>query len=118
MRKLTFLLLLTVLAVSCHKISLTKGTYEANTPDGVIYVELQSGHNCEAYFAGEKKESGYYEISNGEIDLIVHAEIGSHSWWFGGSLGKGKIAGDSFSIQSQWMRSTNPEYRELVFKKR
>ena len=40
------------------------------------------------------------------------------SWWFGGSLGKGKIYGDSFTIQSQRMYASDAvEYIDVYFHK-
>ena len=58
---------------------------------------------CVMYFqGGNEKEDGYYDISEGEIELYAHAETnlsgGTASWWFGGTLGTGTISGDKFTI--------------------
>ena len=73
------------------------------------------------FFQGEKREEGSYWISNGEIDLIAHATIKkgftSDAWWFGGTLGKGLISGDFFTIQAQRTYDKGIEYRYLTFYK-
>ena len=117
MKRLVLLFLVLAFAVSCQKITLSKGVYAANTPEGKLYLELLSGHDCEAYFQPNNKESGSYYISDGEIDLIIHADSGMSTWWFGGKLGKGQIKGTSFTIQAQRMRTLTPEYLEILFVK-
>ena len=117
-----FLSILTLLLVtSCQKDTLSKGLYYADTPDGLLYLELMSGHNCVMFFQGGQKSQCSYFISHGEIDLIGDAkiQIGSRtvSWWFGGSMGKGVINGNSFRIQGQRLYRLDPEYRYLTFYK-
>ena len=114
------ILLLTV--VSCQLDSLPKGMYMADTKDGVLYLQLMSNHECSLQFAGGKSKDGSYWISGDEIDLIanVHVDVGGRdvSWWFGGSLGKGTIVGDTFTIQSQRLYSSDKvEYINLTFRK-
>lgn len=109
-----------LLASSCQK-QLSKGLYFADTEDGIIYLELMKGKDCIMFFQGEKEESCTYYISDGQIDLMGHATINingyTNSWWFGGSLGKGIINGDSFKIQAQRMCKPGLEYKYLTFYK-
>lgn len=84
MKKYLILLLTLCFLTSCQKYSLSKGLYFADTPDGMLYLELQSGHDCIMFFQGENKEEGSYWISNGEINLISHATVKKGSYTLGG----------------------------------
>ena len=120
-----FLIALTALllaATSCQRQSLPKGMYIADTKDGVLYLQLMSNHECSMQFAGNKAEDCSYWISGNEIDLIAHAHVDVRgrdvTWWFGGSLGKGTIVGETFTIQSQRLYSSDVvEYIYITFKK-
>ena len=121
MKRLFVALLITLLSItSCQKYNLSKGLYFADTKDGIIFLELMGGTDCVMYFqGGNEKEDGYYDISEGEIELYAHAETnlsgGTASWWFGGNLGAGIIKGDKFTIKAQRLYLTGLEYHYLTF---
>lgn len=120
-----FLIAITALLLttaSCQLNSLPKGMYMADTKDGVLYLQLMSNNECSMQFAGNKSKDGSYWLSGNEIDLIAnaHIDVRGHdvTWWFGGSLGKGIISGETFTIQSQRLYSIDlVEYIYLTFKK-
>lgn len=112
-------LLLTFTA--CTKDTLTRGLYFADTMDGMLYLELQTNEKAVMFFQGGEKEECKYKISKGQIDILGYASTKingyTHSWWFGGALGKGTIKDGSFTIKSQRTYGPNFEYHYLTFYK-
>ncbi len=121
MKRLFFVIASLILAISCQKDNLSKGLYFTDTNDGIIYVELLGGNDCLIFFQGQQKDNGYYNITKGEINLMGQAKTTingrSISWWFGGSLGPGKITGNTFYIQGQRVSGTSIEYKYMTFYK-
>ncbi len=121
MKRLIIVLATLFLALSCQKSTLSKGLYFTDTSDGIIYIELLRGDDCLVFFQGQEKDNGYYKIAKGEINLMGQAKTTSNgrsiSWWFGGSLGPGKINGNTFYIKGMRTSGTKIEYKYMTFYK-
>lgn len=75
MKKILILLAsILILANSCEKAGIEKGTYSASvTGAGMLNIELLSDDNCILYFTGGPERSGYYHINGDQIIIIGYA---------------------------------------------